>query len=393
MRVLHLFSDWRWTGPAEPVVTLCQRLQERGWEISLACRKPPHPHPQNLEEKALARGLRVTTQFHLNRYFAPWENLSDLRRLPRYLEAQGIDLLHVHLSHDHFLGAMAVARCRRPVALIRTNHKGVPLPHPRWNRTVLARFTRHLVVLSREAQVSDRLSFGLPAERVSLVYGAIDTERFAPRERNPEFARSLGLNGKGPVLGIVARMQRRRRFPQFLEAVDRARPRLPGLQVLIVGRGTHADEVQEKARELGLGETVLFPGYRDGDYLQVLACLDAKAYLVPGSDGSCRAVMEAMAMGIPVVAARRGVLPELVEDGINGLIIDPDTPESLAEGMVRIFQDEDRRRAMGAAARQRMITHFSLARQVEQVEQIYRALLGDREQGTGNRGQGIGNRG
>lgn len=374
MRVLHLFSDWRWTGPAEPVVTLCQRLQVRGWEISLACCKPPHPHPQNLEEKASARGLKVTTRFHLNRYFAPWENLSDLRRLPCYLEEQEIDLMHVHLSHDHFLGAMAVARCRRPVALIRTNHKGVPLPHPLWNRAFLSRFTRHLIVLSREAQRGDQRGFGLPPERVSLVYGSIDTDRFAPRERDPEFARSLGLNGKGPVLGIVARMQRRRRFSQFIEAVNRARRGIPGLQVLIVGRGTHADEVKAKARELGLEETVIFPGYRDGDYPQVLACMDAKAYLVPGSDGSCRAVMEAMAMGIPVLAARRGVLPELVEDGVSGLIVDPDTPENLADAMVRIFQDESRRQAMGVAARQRVMTHFSLTRQVEQTEQIYQTL-------------------
>lgn len=374
MKVLHLFSDWRWTGPAEPVVTLCQRLQGRGWEVSLACRKPPHPHPQNLEEKALARGLKAITRFHLNRYFAPWENLSDLRRLPRYLEEQEIDILHVHLSHDHFLGAVAVARCRRPVALIRTNHKGIPLPHPLWNRAFLSRFTRHLIVLSREAQRGDQLSFGLSAERVSLVYGAIDTDRFAPRERDPELARSLGLNGKGPVLGIVARMQRRRRFPQFLEAVDRARKGIPGLQVLIVGRGTHADEMKAKAEELGLGETVIFPGYRDGDYPRVLACMDAKAYLVPGSDGSCRAVMEAMAMGIPVLAARRGVLPELVEDGVSGLIVDPDTPENLADAMLRIFRDESGRRAMGVAARQRVLTHFSLTRQVEQIEQIYQTL-------------------
>lgn len=346
--------------------------------MTLACRKPPVDHPQNLEGKARERGLQVTTDFHLNRYFAPRENLFDLRLLPRYLEREGIDLLHVHLSHDHFLGVMAVWRCRRRVLLIRTNHKGVPLPAPWWNRTILAPFTDHLITLSQIAMERDKLDFGKPPHRVSIVRGAIDATRFAPRQRDPELARTLGLNGKGPALGIVARMQRRRRFPELLEAVARARSELPGLKILIVGRGTHAHEVVERADSLGLKDTVLFSGYRDGDYLDVLACMDAKVYLVPGSDGSCRAVMEAMAMGIPVLAARRGALPELVEDGVTGLLVDPDTPENLAAAMVRLLGDEARRREMGVAARNRILTHFTLERQADEVERIYREMLKSR---------------
>jgi glycosyltransferase involved in cell wall biosynthesis len=225
------------------------------------------------------------------------------------------------------------------------------------------------------SQEQDRFNFGFSAHKVSLIRGAIDASRFTPRQRDPELARSLGINGGGPVLGIVARMQRHRRFPELLEAVARAHQKLPGLKVLIVGRGTHAHEVVKRAADLGLQDTVLFPGYRDGDYLDVLACMDAKAYLVPGSDGSCRAVMEAMAMGIPVLAACRGVLPDLVEDGVSGLLVDPDTPENLAAAMVELLSGEARRRQMGAAGRKRILSLFSLERQVDEVELVYRNML------------------
>jgi glycosyltransferase involved in cell wall biosynthesis len=376
MKVIHLFSDWRWTGPAEPVVKLCKKLNERGVNIVLACRKPPIEHPQNLFKKALEQNIPVTTQFFLNRYFSPKENLRDMIWLPQYLTQERFDLIHTHLSHDHFLGAIALLFSRRKnrVRLVRTNHRGVPSPHKVWNRIFLSHFTHHLITISQQAWQDDQQSYGLEPDQVSLVYGGIDPYRFQPKKRNPLFAQSLGLNEDTPVLGIVARMQRRRRFPQFLEAISLVIKDIPELKILIVGRGTHAYEVKDKAQALGLMDNIIFTGYRDNDYQDVLACMDAKAYLVPGSDGSCRAVMEAMAMGKPVVAAGRGVLPELVEDGVSGYVIQDDTPEKLAKAIGMLFRDSERQQEMGRAARDRILKLFSLDQQVDKVLEIYQKL-------------------
>jgi len=377
MKVLHLFSDWRWTGPAEPVVMLCKKLAERGINITLACRTPPIEHPQNLVNKALERDITVTTQLFLNRYFSPRENLVDMIRLPQYLVHEEFDLLHTHLSHDHFLGAMALmfSGRKRPPRLLRTNHKGIPLAHKLWNRFFLSHFTHHLITISRQALQGDQQNFGLKPNQVSLVYSGIDPQRFQPRARNLLFAYSLGLKEGDLVLGIVARMQRRRRFPQFLEAISLVIKDIPELKILIIGRGTHASEVKDKARALGIMDNVIFTGYRDNDYQDVLACMDAKAYLVPGSDGSCRAVMEAMVMGKPVVASGRGVLPELVEDGVTGYVVQDDIPENLAKAIVMLFKDSKQRQEMGQAARQRILQHFSLDRQADKVLEIYQKVL------------------
>lgn len=377
MKVIHLFSDWRWTGPAQPVVMLCKKLAERGVNIILACRKPPIEHPQNLVEKALERDITVTTQFFLNRYFNPRENLWDMIRLPQYLTRERFDLLHTHLSHDHFLGAMALMLSgrKKPAKLLRTNHKGVPLSHNLWSKLFLSHFTHHLITISQQAWQGDQQNFGLKSDQVSLVQGGIDPHHFQPRERDSSFASTLGLNENTPVLGIVARMQRRRRFPQFLEAISLVIKEIPELKILIVGRGTHAYEVKDNAQALGLMNNVIFTGYRDNDYQDILACIDVKAYLVPGSDGSCRAVMEAMAMGKPVIASGRGVLPELVEDGVTGYTIQDDTPKNLARAIVTLFRDKDRRREMGWAARQRILQHFSLEQQADKVLEIYQKLL------------------
>ncbi|MBM4043332.1 MAG: glycosyltransferase family 4 protein, partial [Planctomycetes bacterium] len=128
------------------------------------------------------------------------------------------------------------------------------------------------------------------------------------------------------------------------------------------------------ARRMGLDDVVVFPGYQTGDDLvRTLATLDAKVFLVPGTDGSCRAVREAMAMGLPVISSRRGMLPELVGDD-RGIVVN-DTPEELAGAIVALGRDPERRRALGTAGRRYALEHFSLERQAEVVGGVYTELL------------------
>jgi glycosyltransferase involved in cell wall biosynthesis len=108
--------------------------------------------------------------------------------------------------------------------------------------------------------------------------------------------------------------------------------------------------------------------------VDVLRALDVKLFLVPGTDGTARAVREALACGLPVLATRRGVLPELVRDGATGRILD-ETPEAFASALVALSRDPDARRRLGQAARTDAEARFSLARQVETVAASYRALL------------------
>ena len=106
---------------------------------------------------------------------------------------------------------------------------------------------------------------------------------------------------------------------------------------------------------------------------RALAAMDMKVFLVPGTDGSCRAVREAMAMGVPVIAARRGVLPAIVSHDRSGILIDH-TPERLAAALVRLAKDPGLRQRLGAAARSTAVERFSLPQQAERVLKVYRSL-------------------
>ena len=208
------------------------------------------------------------------------------------------------------------------------------------------------------------------------VFGAVDTERFSPQPADPQLRASLGLAPEHLVVGIVARVQRHRRFDLLLEAAARLLDGDPRTRLLVVGRGTHRRTVaEEPARRMGLADRVIFAGYRKEDYTEVLRAIDVFSFLVPGSDGTCRALLEAAACGIPAVTSKRGALPEIVVNGVTGVICEED-PEALASAWRALLDDPLRRRSMGENARRRAETIFTPARFAEEVTTLYREARG-----------------
>jgi len=259
--------------------------------------------------------------------------------------------------------------------MVRTFYDGsLPLGSLR-DRWLLAR-TDHVLFLSQAAKAQAAGSV-VPEERASVIQGAIDLARFDPSRPLPDFRQRLGLSPHHYVVGIVARVQPHRRFGVLLDAAECTARVLPDFRLVIVGRGTDFDAILRRpVAERGLEEIVRFAGYLTGDdYVGCLRAMDVKAFLVPGSDGSCRAVREAMAMGLPVVAADRGMLPEIVSDGLTGRVV-RDTPDNLAGAFVELH-DPARRARMSHAARAHALAHFDIRRQAELVEQIYSRLASD----------------
>ena len=376
MKVLHLFSNYRLTGPSEPALNLCLTLQKRGWDVALACCKPPPWAVPDVAAIAERMGIRTLRGFHLEKHFRLLDNISDIRRMTKLLRDEAVDLLHVHMTNDHLVGGWAARRCGRAVHGVRTTYEA-GLRGTLRNRLLMGRLTDALIVQSHTAARADADRFGLDPKRVFVVEGAVDTDRFSPDRRLPPMRSELGLAADDFVVGIVARIQLRRRFEDLLEALKLAAARAPRLKLMIVGRGTKMHEAAvEPAQRLGLTDRVVFAGYHRGDdYVRVLDAMDVKVFLVPGTDGSCRALREAMAMGKPAIAARRGMLDQIVQDGTTGLVVDG-SPQQLADAMVRLALDAKACRAMGQAALHVARTRFTLKRQAERVEAVYRAVAG-----------------
>jgi glycosyltransferase involved in cell wall biosynthesis len=232
-----------------------------------------------------------------------------------------------------------------------------------------------MITFSERARREDSEHFELPPERVKKISPALDLNRYNPHGKFKDMRTLFGIEPKEIVIGMIARYQKYRRTAVFLEALKTIVNEFQNVKVLLVGRSGQIEQsVIQPMKQLGVEKWVVLGGYQTNDYLDTLACMDIFVFLMAGSDGTARALREAMAMGKPVIVANRGMLPELVEDGISGLVVN-DTADELARAALRLLHRPELRDALGKAAYQKAHQNFQLDRQVEDVESFYQAMM------------------
>jgi len=382
MKILHLFSDWKWTGASEPVVNLCHALQQRGHEVVLAYRRPPFEALESVEVGVRKKGIRGIDIFHLepisklHKIYLLKAMVSDIKGIARYIDQEKFDIVNFHNSHDHIVGGLAVRFSRRRPPAIRVDHKMDSLKADPISRWFFRRYTDGLITFSERG--AERLVEGLgftPA-RVAKVATALDLTKFNPQRNYKDMRPVFGIPPASPVVGIVARFQRYRRTDILLEAISHLIKDIPEVRLLLVGHSSQMQKsVIEPMQRLGIASHVILAGYRMDDYVDILACMDVFVLLTPGSDGTARALRDAMAMGKPVVVTTKGMLPEFVSNGVTGFIVQ-ETPQAIYQALLPLVKDERLRHAIGKAAHKMAHKEFRLERQAEQVEAFYQKMSG-----------------
>jgi glycosyltransferase involved in cell wall biosynthesis len=367
LTVLHVVANRWWTGSAEPVLRLVLALQERGHRALLGL-----AGGDRFEAKAREAGIEPIDQLRLDVKSSPLAIAQDARRLRALVARERVDVVHAHHSHDHWLGRWGRGRA----ALVRSFHNERAV-RARWPDTALYRRSDALLAVSPgiEARL---IESGAPRELIHHHHGVVDVARFAPDAAGAakvrEEFRAAGL----PLIGCVARLAPGRGHETLLEAFRRLLAIRPEARLLLVGKGERRDALVELVSRLGLERQALFAGYRDADLPAVLAALDVFVLLGSGSDESCRAALEAMAGGRPVVAARVGALPDAVVDGETGVLVDRTSPEDVASAIERLLADPEKRRALGEAGRRRAAALFTPEHHAAAMEAIYLEALARR---------------
>jgi glycosyltransferase involved in cell wall biosynthesis len=368
LTILHLAANRWWTGSADPTIQLVGALGARGHQVFLGVSPG-----DRFEAKAREAGLDLVQGLRLRARLAPLDFAGDARRLTRLVREHNVDVIHAHHSHDHWL-AVIVARlvggARPPV--VRTFHNVRAVKGGAGGRLLSAR-TAAAFAVSRQIEARCRLT-QVAGGRVFWTPGVADLPRFGDGADGQAIRDEFKV-GDAPVIVSVARLAPNRGHELLLAAFRELLVSAPTARLLLVGKGETRGRLEQLVAELGLTQHVTFTGYRDRDLPSVLAAADCFALMAAGSDDSCRAALEAMAAGRPVVARRVGALPETVAHGETGLLVDDDTPAGVAGALRAILGDPVRARAMGLAGRRRAETEFSPERSVETVEAAYRQVL------------------
>lgn len=298
----------------------------------------------------------------------------DLRwawRVRRLVTREGIDVVHAHSPYVAAVARVALRtlpRSARP-AFVYTEHNEWPR-HARAtrlaNRATIA-LDDHDVAVSSDVQASMPPSVRSHVE--VLVHG-IDVDGVAAAARERHAVRSeLGVDTHEVVVGIVANFRPEKAYDDWLQAAALVPASLP-VRFVSVGQGPLEEEMRQRARSMGLDGRVTLLGYRD-DAVRVMAGFDLFT-LASVHEGLPVALMDALALGIPVVATTAGGIPEAITDGVEGRLVPPRRPDLLAEAIAELVADPGRRRTLGRAAAVRA-ADFDVRRSTARLEAIYAA--------------------
>ena len=347
LKIFHLFANHKFTGPADPALVLAAGQAEAGAEIRFI--SSTHPDSENtLEQIASKRGLHTIRGLRIPKHFRLSSLRADVRKLRKLIEQERPDFIHSHLAGDHLVAALA----RTPDGPLRIRST-YDLDPPRGLRaTWISRHTDFWIAPTEEA--ARRLAShckGTP-DKIRVIPPLLDLARFKPALHSQPEETNFTTTKEKIVVGVVARMQRHRRFPQLIDAFVSAARLDSRLQLEILGRGTHQDEVARiPARNSGLEDRIHFAGYIDPEFYPThLSSFDMLLLLVPGSDGTCRAAREALACGVPVIASRIGLLPDLIPPE-GGLLLENEETETLTRAILTLAGDPLLRQKLSLGAR------------------------------------------
>jgi len=329
-----------------------------------------------LLEEAARLGVEVHT-FGMSGSLRNLRDLNGLRRMVRVLRELRPAVVHGYLLRGNFYAAAAGRLARVPVVV--TSKRGLHEPAGAAERLavqVSGRLSDALTGNSLEVLEFTRRVEGSFTAPMSMIPSGIDTQRFDPDVVAPNAGEalkaSLGIGG-ATVVGTAITFRPRKGFRMLFEAFAEIRRALPGAHLLIAGADVMPAEPAQLASSLALDGCIHLLGRRK-DMPEVLAAFDV--FVLPSeSEGMSNAILEAMAMRLPVVVTSVGGAPEVIEEGRTGYLVRYPDSAALALGVTALLRDPTMRRRVGKAARERVVSAYSAVSMVAAIEDLYVKLL------------------
>jgi len=351
-------------------------------------------------EKLLSEGLAYADRQRFSYtygYFLPWKDalvdelkaqgadvylfrsrnsVEILLRSPRVaqvLRKCRADLLHCHLPLAGVVGRLAGRFSRIPV--VYTEHNVLERHHrlTRWANLLTWRMQRKVIAVSNEVSASILQSTD-HSTPVQVIQNGVNVEKFSPEKSAGTPVRGQrGIPLDAMVVGTIAVFTPKKRLDDWLRAALEIHQAYRGVRFLIVGDGPLRPELKSLNERLGLDQVVHFAGLQE-DVRPYLAAMDI--YMMSSQfEGLPIALLEAMAMELPVVGTSVGGIPEVVVEGKTGLLVPPGEPAQITSAVLKLLEMPDARRSMGQAGRKLVSEKFGMERMIRELEAVYLEVL------------------
>ncbi len=366
LNILQLVNVRWYNACAHYAVALSSGLKKRGHQVILAGdRDSP---PLQVAEKM---GLEVFPDLYLS-YQNPGRFFYNLKRLKDLIEQKNIDLVNAHQGEGHLYAGLLKKLCKKKYILIRTRGDHRMPKDNLFNRWLNERWTDGVITTAEVLYRSYSENFSLDENRLINIPLGIDPDYFVPMGKDSELKKSLGISNDELVVGILGRLSPVKGHRYFIQAAGEVLKSYQPVKFLIAGEDAQVKSyrLKELVHNMGISDKFIFTGKVE-DPRKIISLLDIGVVASIGSETVCRVALEYMASGKPVVGTDINGIPEVVKDGINGLIVKPKNSQNMAQAILELLNDKSQRGSFGKASRVLVENEFSLDGFARKAEEFY----------------------
>jgi len=367
VKVLYVFAALPVGGAEEVLITEVEGLDKTRFDPLVCVLSEKGPVGEGIER----RGFPVAALHRMKHHRFDSRIVRDLYRL---IKTEKVDVVHTHLYDGNKYGRLAAGLARVPVLISHYHnvYAGRRIKYHLINR-VLSTLNDRILAVSQAVKESvvryDRISPG----KIEVLYNGIDPSKFKGNFKESRVRQKFGVKPEDFLVGIVARLEEQKGHIYLFKALRQLRPDFSQIKVLVVGDGTLRSALESRAMEMGLSEQVLFAGTRK-DIPEILAALDL--FILPSLwEGFSLALLEAMAMGTPVIATAVGGASEVIRSGHDGLLIPPGEESSLVTAVREAILDPRKFEEMGRKGKETVGRQFTVARHLTRLQDLYLEVL------------------
>lgn len=371
MKVLHIIDSGGLYGAEIMLLNLMQEQKLLGCEPVLASIGEKYQEAKPIEVQAEKKGFVLKT-FRMS----PGPNMAGAIKIVRYALLDGVDILHTHgYKANIFMGLLP--RCIRRLPVVSTLHGWTSTG--KLDRMILYEWLDRLSLrlIDRVVAVNSTMRDKIGIRDLRVVNNGIPVnDMVTAPEPNVSSEIDDDVNRfcmQGFTFGAIGRLSPEKGFGTLIDAVKIASVDHPEVQLVIIGDGSLMDDLIRRSRELGISGRIMFAGYRD-NASKYLSCF--KVFVLSSlTEGLPMVVLEAMRAGVPIVATRVGGVPEVLDNGSAGILLDSGNASDIAKGMIHLLEHPGLRVRLAGKAQSRVSDRYSSRLMAEKYCGLYQELL------------------
>ncbi|MFZ1291948.1 MAG: glycosyltransferase family 4 protein [Melioribacteraceae bacterium] len=361
MKILHVDTEKYWRGGQQQVLYLHEGLIKRGIFSLLICNKSSELKNKCLKKKLPYIELNIFGELDI---FAA-------KKISNICKRESIDILQSHSAHSQTICLISKIFYSK-VKLIAVRRVDFPI---RKNILSKIKYTNHNI--DKIVCISDFIkqvmkNDGVDENKLLSIRSGTDIHKFDNISFDISLRDSLGINSNSFIIGTVAAFAGHKDYPNLLRAFKIVNEKYENVKLCVVGDGPNKNEIENYAKELDIFYKIIFVGFQNeiGKYLRMfdLFVLSSK------KEGLGTSIIDAMSIGLPIIATNTGGIPELVKNNYNGILVKPKNSVALANAIIELIHNEELRKKIGTNAKVE-VKNYSIENNINQYIKLYKELL------------------